>query len=167
MTHSRLWNITLGVALAAVLVVALTACATSPLVPGGSTATTGVSSSTGPRSATITEQNFKFDPSTLAVGMGDTVSFSNQDTVAHHVVVGTTDLGVQQPGTTVTWTASQDGTFALKCLIHPSMTGQITVGVAGSATSTGGGTGGTGSSGAGGGTSSSSGGAGGGPGYSY
>jgi hypothetical protein len=39
-------------------------------------------------------------------------------------------LGVQQPGESKTWTAAKDGSYPYSCIIHPSMTGQITVGAA-------------------------------------
>jgi plastocyanin len=89
---------------------------------------------TGGGGTTVVEKGFKFVPATLTVQVGDTVKFDNQDAVPHHVFVGPTDLGEQAPGASVSWTASTDGTFPVKCSIHASMTGQITVG-AGGATS--------------------------------
>ena len=86
--------------------------------------------------ATITLQNFQFSPSSLTVKTGDTVTFANNDSVAHHIVVGTQDLGVQAPGASVTWTAPKDGVYVLKCLIHPSMAGRITVGAGGATVGT-------------------------------
>jgi plastocyanin len=85
----------------------------------------GTSATTAPD--TISMQNTQFSPSSLTVKVGATVSIVNNDSYQHHVVVGTQDLGVQDPGKTVTWKAAKAGTHALKCLIHTSMTGEIVV----------------------------------------
>lgn len=111
-----------------IAILAITACSGTTTGTGGSGTSTGAT--------TVVEKNFAFNPANLSVKVGDVVTFSNQDNVAHHVVVGTTDLGVQQPGKDVMWTASKDGVIPVKCLIHPSMLGQITVGTGGGSTST-------------------------------
>ena len=81
--------------------------------------------------STITLQNVQFNPSTLTAQVGATVTIQNKDAMAHHIVIGTDDLGEQAPGASVTWTAPGDGVYVMKCLIHPSMSGQITVGAGG------------------------------------
>jgi plastocyanin len=96
-------------------------------VPAGGGSTTATSSTTAPSPMTISMQNYAFNPATLSVAVGDVVTIQNMDSVSHHVVIGTDDLGVQQPGQDVTWKAAKAGTFAMKCLIHPTMTGSITV----------------------------------------
>lgn len=103
-------------------VLALTACA-----PSASRSTSG---------NTVTLQNLSFKPSSLSVKSGETVTFKNADSVEHHIVVGTNDLGVQQPGQDRTWKAPSDGVYVMKCVIHPSMQGQITVGATGSTVGT-------------------------------
>jgi plastocyanin len=135
MPRTKLTPLLAAVAIAVTLLAAGCTSTPSPTA-GGPGAPAPGSTQTAP--GTIVEQNFAFAPSTLTVPVGTVVTFVNQDQVAHHVFVGTTDLGVQQPGASVTWNATANGTFAVKCVIHPSMTGQITVGAAGS---TGGGTG--------------------------
>jgi plastocyanin len=117
------------VVIAVAVALAMTGCSTSTTTGTDGAGTSGTGTSAG--GTTIVEQNFAFNPSTVTVAVGDTVTFSNQDTVPHHVFVGTTDLGVQQPGATVTWSADKDGTFGVQCMIHASMTGQITVGKGG------------------------------------
>ncbi len=121
-----------SLALAVLVLVLVAGCSGSSSGTSGSTgtgssttpATTGGSSAT---SLTIVESNFAFDPASLTVKVGDTVTFDNQDSTTHRVVVGDSDLGDQAPGQKVTWTASATGTFPVKCTIHPSMTGEIVV----------------------------------------
>ncbi len=113
----------LSVSLLVVLAVALVACSGRQNAAPSSETTSG---------NTIVLQNFAFNPASLTVKVGDTVTFRNADQVPHHIVVGTDDLGIQQPGQSVTWKAPSDGVYMLKCLIHPSMRGQITVGSGGS-----------------------------------
>jgi plastocyanin len=108
---------------------AIVACST-PSAPSGGTS----SGSSG--GETITLQNLSFSPSTLTVKAGDRVDFKNADQVPHHIVVGTDDLGEQAPGEDKTWTAPKDGIYLMKCLIHPQMQGQITVGAGGSTVGT-------------------------------
>jgi plastocyanin len=142
----------LAAAVLIAMLVALTSCggASNPYGTGTSGApgnATGGGASTG---NTITMQNLAFSPTSLTVKAGDTVTFKNADTAPHHIVVGTNDLGVQQPGESKTWTAPKDATYVMKCLIHPSMQGQITVGAGGATVGTpssGGGTGGGGATG--------------------
>jgi plastocyanin len=94
------------------------------LAVSGCSGTTG----SGGGGNTVVESNKQFSPASLTLQVGDVVTFSNQDTVPHHVFVDTADLGEQAPGASVSWTATANGTFAFRCSIHPSMTGQIVVG---------------------------------------
>jgi plastocyanin len=124
-----------AIAVALVAALVLTGCtggssggttATPPA--GGGTSSGGTSGSTGtPGGTTITESGFAFDPSTLEVKVGDTVTFTNQDSAPHNVEIDGRKLGEQTQGTSVGWKAQKAGTFPFKCVIHPSMTGQITV----------------------------------------
>ena len=97
---------------------------------GGATApTTGGSSSGGSSSAgaTVVEKGFAFDPATLEVKVGDTVTFKNEDSAPHNVKIDGKELGNQAPGASVTWTAAATGSFPYTCTIHPSMAGEIVV----------------------------------------
>lgn len=85
---------------------------------------------------TITLQDLRFYPSTLRVQSGGTVTIENKDSwgkdfvwpISHHIVIGTDGLGEQASGTSKTWTAPSDGVYVMKCLIHPMLSGEITVG---------------------------------------
>ena len=145
MRSGRWAQVGLGVIISAMLVLLVSGCSGSTGTTGGGTGGTGTGGGTT-GAGTVVEKNFQFTPSSLTIKVGDKVTFSNQDSVPHHVVIGTADLGEQQPGQDVIWTADKDGVFPLKCTIHRSMTGQITVGSAGSAAPPDGGTGTGGSS---------------------
>ncbi len=78
----------------------------------------------------------EFHPPTLQVESGATVTLLNQDfwgentnvNIPHRIVIGTDDLGVQPTWTSRTWTAPSEGVYKMKCLMHPSMSGEIRVG---------------------------------------
>jgi len=111
-----------------VLVLGLVGCSGS----GGSTTTNppsgGVNTVGTPAAgATVVEKNFAFEPATLEVKVGDTVTFKNEDSASHVVSIDGKELGNQAPGASVTWTAEKAGSFPYTCTIHPSMNGLITV----------------------------------------
>ena len=110
---------------------ALAACSSGTSAPSSGGTSGGTSGGN-----TVTLQNVAFNPASLSVKAGDTVTFKNADQVPHNIVVGTDDLGIQQPGESKTWKAPKDGTYVMKCLIHPSMQGQITVGAGGATVGT-------------------------------
>jgi plastocyanin len=146
MSPKRWGRVAFAALVSAILIGSLGGCSSSA-PRTGSTAPAGAGAGGTGGGVTIAEQNQQFVPSTLTVKVGDKVTFSNQDSVPHHVFVDTTDLGDQQSGADVVWTAEKDGTFALTCSLHPAMTGQIVVGAGGSSTPP------TGGSGTGGGSS--------------
>jgi plastocyanin len=104
----------------AVLLVGCSGATTPPASTGGGTAP-----STG--GATVVEKGFAFTPTSLTVKVGDTVTFSNEDSAPHVVKIDNAELGQQAPGASVTWKASKAGTFPYSCTIHPSMTGEVVV----------------------------------------
>lgn len=123
-------KVALVTCLALLVVLLLAGCSGSASsgTGGSSSAPTGGSSSSGSTGGpTVTEQGFAFNPSTLTVKVGDTVTFTNQDSASHNVKIDGQELGAQAQGESKTWTASKAGTFPFSCVIHPSMTGQITV----------------------------------------
>ncbi len=72
-----------------------------------------------------------FQPTTLTVAKGTSVSFQNSSAVDHNVVFdsaasGAADIGLISSGTVVR-TFNTAGTFAFHCTIHAGMTGSITV----------------------------------------
>jgi plastocyanin len=117
----------LAVCLAVLIAVALVGCSGGGSSSGG---TTGSSTSTGGTSTpalTITEQNLQFNPPSITAKVGDTVTFTNNDSAPHNVKIDGQELGSQNQGESKTWNATKAGSFAYSCTIHPSMTGVITV----------------------------------------
>jgi plastocyanin len=105
-------------------VVLITACgsAASP-TPAG----TLPAIPTGETKVSIT--NFAFDPATLTITTGTTVTWTNNDTVAHNVISddGSWSSNSLAKGDTFSYTFTQTGTFSYHCGIHPSMKATITV----------------------------------------
>jgi len=109
------------VALSVVVAVTLSACASGG--SGGSSSGGG----TGSTAVTVSMKNVAFSPSDVTVAVGGTVTFVNDDTVAHDVVGDSWDSGQLAPGASFAQTFPTAGTFAFHCSIHPSMTGSVTV----------------------------------------
>jgi plastocyanin len=112
-----------------VLVTALVGCTGGggSTTPPAATPPSGSGAAPAASAPTVVEKGLAFDPSTLEVKIGDTVTFKNEDTAPHIVQIDGQDLGQQEPGASVTWTAATAGTFPYSCTIHPSMTGEIIV----------------------------------------
>lgn len=116
----------------AVIALALAACSSAGSTTGAGSAAApsgakvgGTASAGG---ATVIEKKLTFTPdTTLTVKVGQTVTFKNEDTVAHDVLINYQDLGEQAPGQSVNWTPTQAGNVGFACLHYPQMTGTITV----------------------------------------
>jgi len=78
---------------------------------------------------TVTLQNMAFNPSTLNVQVGATVTWVNKDSATHNVVSdsGVFDSGNLANGQSYNYTFNQAGSFPYHCSIHPSMKGTIVV----------------------------------------
>ena len=77
---------------------------------------------------TVTIQGFAFNPASLNVAVGDTVTFTNQDGAPHTATAGNGafDTGRLNKGKSATVTIGAAGTHAYICKFHPSMKGTIT-----------------------------------------
>ncbi len=84
------------------------------------------------------ETNECWDPAEVTVGVGETVTWSNDDTAAHTVTSGTVEDGPDgnfdsslfMAGTTFEWTPDAEGEYPYFCMVHPWMQGMIIVGEA-------------------------------------
>jgi plastocyanin len=68
-----------------------------------------------------------FAPINVTVKTGETVMWTNNDTVTHTVTGTDFDSGDIAPGATYSHTFATPGTFTYKCTIHPSMIAKVTV----------------------------------------
>jgi plastocyanin len=103
---------------------------------GGTTATTdgtvttaGVPTTSGAGGAAVTIKGFAFDPATVTIKAGESVTWTNQDSANHTVVgdKGEFTSGDLANGATFTFKFDTAGTYAYKCSIHPSMAGTVIV----------------------------------------
>ncbi len=79
---------------------------------------------------TVNIKSFSFQPATLNVPAGTTVTWNNQDSVQHTVtsdVQGLFDSGAIAPGKKFTYTFPAPGSYSYHCSIHPGMKGTIVV----------------------------------------
>lgn len=82
---------------------------------------------------TVSILNYAFDPATVSVKSGTTVTWVNNDPVPHKIVSGTGSadglFGSNNlaQGESYSFTFATAGTFDYFCQIHPSMKGRIVV----------------------------------------
>lgn len=122
-------------AMVGVLVSALAACSTTPSTTPTPTLTgtaTPTPTPTGTPTSIVNKvsiQGFAFNPSSITVSVGTTVTWTNNDSVTHTVTsdTGAFSSGNLNPGQTFSHTFNQAGTFAYHCSIHTSMHGTVVV----------------------------------------
>jgi plastocyanin len=75
----------------------------------------------------VSISGMKFNPPTLEVAAGDTITFTNEDSAPHTATAndGAFDTGRLGKGESATVTIGVAGTFDYICKIHPSMKGQV------------------------------------------
>jgi len=78
---------------------------------------------------TVSIKNMAFSPASVNVTTGTTVTWVNNDAIAHTVTAdnGSFDSGNIAPGNSFTHTFSSAGTVSYHCSIHPMMTGSVAV----------------------------------------
>ena len=121
------------------IALALAACGSSASSPAATAAptTAPAASAAAPSSGggggggsnAVTIQNFAFNPATIEVAVGTTVTWTNADSATHTVTADDSsfDSNNLASGATFTQTFSTAGTFTYHCKIHPSMKGTVTV----------------------------------------
>jgi amicyanin len=77
----------------------------------------------------VTIDNFKFDPATLTVPVGSTVTWTNKDEEPHTVAAkdGSFHSSSLDTKGTYSFTFTKPGTYDYICSIHPFMTGTVVV----------------------------------------
>jgi len=112
-----------------------TPVATTP--PATSPPTTAAPTTPSPPSpVAVTIQNFAFDPASVTVPKGTTVTWTNQDSAPHTIASDATPLfsmgalftsNQLGQGQTFSFTFNNEGTYLYHCGIHPFMKGTVTV----------------------------------------
>lgn len=78
---------------------------------------------------TVTIESLQFQPSTVTVQVGETVTWSNQDGVPHTATADgdSFDTGNISGGSSASQTFATAGSFPYHCEVHPNMTGTVVV----------------------------------------
>jgi plastocyanin len=101
--------------------------------PAKSAATTEPAAPAAEAEATTTTEvkmaGSTFAPATIDMKVGETITFVNDDEIAHTATAGdgTFDSGTMDPGATFDFTAETAGEISYVCTFHPGMTGTINV----------------------------------------
>src|SRR5215510_9050879 len=101
--------------------------------PSHASAGRPTNSGSAPKTVTAVIRDFKFEPATLTVDLGDTVEWKNDDIVPH---TATADGGGQKPafdsgtiqaGAAWRYVARNKGRYNYTCTLHPNMEGKLIV----------------------------------------
>lgn len=93
--------------------------------------TTTTTSSTGSTVTTdaVTIKNMAFSPDNITIKAGSTVTWTNNDSTVHTVTANDGSFASDSlaNGKSYSHTFNTPGTYKYRCVIHPSMTGIVTV----------------------------------------
>lgn len=80
-----------------------------------------------PAAVAVEIKGFAFNPATITIPKGTTVTWAQKDSAIHTVTADSFDSGRLGQGQTFSFTFNQAGTFEYRCTIHPSMRGKVIV----------------------------------------
>ena len=127
--------------------------------PSGEPDGASASTSAGPKQTShdVAMRDYKFVPKEITVDVGDTVTFTNEDTADHNAIAEDDSFRTSTfgEGESESVTISEAGSYPYFCSLHANMEGRIST--TGSEPSGGGGSGGSGDSGSGSGSGSAGG----------
>ena len=97
--------------------------------PAKAAATTAPAEQPKAGGTTVEMANTAFQPQTIDVKVGDTVTFVNKDEIAHTATAGdgSFDSKTLEAGASFTFKPTKAGQIAYVCDFHPGMTGTINV----------------------------------------
>ncbi len=77
----------------------------------------------------VSIQNFSFQPASIQVTTGTTVTWTNQDTAPHTVTFRSSaqGSGTLQRSQSFSYTFTTPGTYDYYCAVHPYMVGRVIV----------------------------------------
>ncbi|MFA5831362.1 MAG: cupredoxin family copper-binding protein [Candidatus Paceibacterota bacterium] len=102
---------------------------TAPVAANENTSATAPAQIAAAQTYQISIKNFAFSPASLNVKKGDTVVWTNEDGAPHQIAGSGFKSEVLQNGATYGFTFTEAGGFSYICSLHPSMKGEITVGL--------------------------------------
>ena len=117
----------LPIVVSILIMVPLLACSSSyNNTPAPASSTTSPVASGG---NSVSIANFAFSPTSITIKVGATITWTNNDSVAHTVTSdsGVFDSGNLAAGKSYTYTFSKAGTFPYHCAVHPSMKASVIV----------------------------------------
>jgi plastocyanin len=85
------------------------------------------SPSTTPATVLVDIKDFSFQPATVTIQAGDTVTWTNRDSATHTVKLPDQVSPSLSQGQSWSFTFTKAGTYDYSCGIHPSMTGTVVV----------------------------------------
>ena len=100
------------------------------LLSGAAFLTGTVRAADAPAAVQVSIFNYKFDPETLTVPAGTTVTWTNKDEIPH--TVASTDKSFQgsgglDTGDSYSYTFTKAGTYSYYCTLHPFMKAKVVV----------------------------------------
>jgi plastocyanin len=125
-SKSRLLSsVTLLLALLSISYSCTKSSTTDPNTSGG----TGSKGVTTPGANEVWIQGMAFDPSTITITTGTTITWTNKDAIGHSVTSdnGVFDSGIINATGTFSYTFDTAGTFTYHCKVHPTMTASVVV----------------------------------------
>lgn len=101
----------------------------SPALAIAAIALAGAGSAVLAADAAVSIANLAYDPATVTVNVGDSVTWTNNDSVGHTATAdgGSFDTGSIAGGQSDSVTFTAAGSFPYHCTIHPQMTGTVVV----------------------------------------
>jgi plastocyanin len=103
--------------------------AATPTTVGSSTTVGAPGSTAGGGGAQVVMKNSAFDPVTLTIKAGESVTWTNEDSARHTVVAdnGEFKSGDLAKGATFSFAFDKAGTYPYHCSVHPSMKATVVV----------------------------------------
>lgn len=80
-----------------------------------------------PHNVVVSIHNYAFQPQTVKIAAGDSVTFENDDYVAHNVTADTFKSGEIAGGKSWQYTFDKAGSYTYTCTDHAGMQGTIVV----------------------------------------
>lgn len=94
---------------------------------GGEAGNEETATGVGSQIVNVEIKDYKYIPQNITVKVGQTVMWTNNDTVLHDVVGSGIESDYLQKGEKFTYTFEEEGTYPYICSIHPWMEGEVIV----------------------------------------